>query len=255
MKIRREYNYSDVYLIPRKTIVNSRSECDTSIQLGSRKFVMPVIPANMKCVVNEKTCEFLAKRGWFYVMHRFDVNTLKFIREMEQKGLFTSISIGVNEDTYNLLKELKLFQKSPDYMTLDIANAWCPKAEKMIKFVKDNFPNTFLIVGNMATPEAIQEIEKWGADCIKLFIGPGKSCTTRLKTGFTRPTISCLLDCIPSAKVPIIADGGITEHGDIAKALACGASMVMIGSLFCGFDQSGSEIVEINGQKKAIFFG
>ncbi len=255
-KIVRGYNYSDVFLVPRKTIVGSRSECDTSVQFGPRKFVMPVVPANMKSVVSADTCKFLAKKGWFYVMHRFGINPLKFIEEMQDENLFTSISIGVNEDTYRDLKSLSLCKTLyPNYMTLDVANAWCPKAEKMIKYVKDTFPDTFLIVGNMATPEAVRDIESWGADALKLFVGPGKACTTKLKTGFTYPTVSCLLNCVPEASKPVIADGGVTEHGDVAKALSCGATMVMAGSLFSGYTESGSEIIEIDGHKKAVYFG
>lgn len=255
LRIRREYNYSDVYLLPKKTIVGSRSECDTSVTFGPKTFAMPVVPANMKAVVNEETCEYMAKNGWFYVMHRFNINVVTFMDRMIKSSLFTSISIGVNEDTYRDLQYLLDAKLYPDYMTLDIANAWCPKAEKMVKYVKDKFPKTFLIVGNMATPEAVREIEQWGADCVKIGIGPGKACTTKLKTGFTRPMISCLMECVPEASTPVIADGGITEHGDIAKALACGATMVMAGSLFSGYDQSASEIIEINGTKKAIYFG
>lgn len=256
MRIRREYNYSDVYLIPKKTIVGSRSECDTTVKLGNRSFAMPVIAANMASVVNAETCKFFARKNWFYVMHRFNINVITFIEDMKKEDLFTSISIGVNDDTYRDLLYLSDSKSlHPEYITLDIANAWCPKAEKMIKYVKDKFPDTFLIVGNMATPEAVRDIESWGADCCKIFVGPGKACTTKLKTGFTRPTISCLLDCVPEASKPIIADGGVQEHGDIAKALACGATMVMAGSIFSNYDQSASEKIEINGQKKCIYYG
>jgi GMP reductase len=255
MQIKREYNYNDVYLIPKKTIVNSRRECDTSVQFGPKKFLMPIVPANMKSVVNEETCKFLAKRGWFYVMHRFNVNVVSFMEEMKKENLFTSISIGVNEDTYRDLKYLIDLKWCPDYMTLDIANAWCPKAEKMIKFVKNNFPGTFLIVGNLATSEACIEIESWGADAIKVGIAGGKVCTTKNKTGFHRPMVSTVLNCTPSAKVPIIADGGIVEHGDAAKALACGATMVMAGNLFAGFDESAGDIVEVEGKMYKEYFG
>lgn len=255
-KITREYNYSDVYLVPRKTIVGSRKECDTSVKFGNRKFDMPVIPANMKSVVKEETCEFLSSNNWFYVMHRFGIDSVKFIDRMQKQNYIASISLGVNEDTYEQLKAIKEAKLVPEYATVDIANSWCPKAERMIKFVKDNFPKTFLIAGNMATGEAVQEIESWGADAVKVFVGPGLACTTRVKTGFTRPTISCLMECVKVAKTPVIADGGVKEHGDIAKALACGASMVMVGSLFSGWNQSGSEIIEDeNGHKRAVYFG
>ena len=255
MRIKHEYNYSDIFLVPKKTIVGSRSECDTSVQFGPKKFIMPVVPANMKSVVNTETCKFLAKKGWFYVMHRFNVDIVKFMDEMQKEEVFTSISIGVNEDTYKDLKIIKESKLIPTYMVLDIANSWCPKAESMIKYVKDTFPTSFLIVGNAATPEAVRDIETWGADSVKVGIAGGAVCTTKNKTGFHRPMISTILDCVPEASTPIIADGGIVEHGDIAKALACGATMVMAGKLFSGYDESAGEILEINGKLCKEYFG
>jgi GMP reductase len=256
ISVRREYNYGDVYLLSRKKgIVGSRSQCDTSVEFGPRSFKMPVCPANMASVVNIETCKYLASKGWFYVMHRFGTDPVKFIDEMESYGYYTSISIGVNDDSYKQINSIVSANRKPDYITLDIASAWSPKAEKMIKYIKDRLPKTFLIVGNMAVAEAVQEIERWGADCCKLFIGPGLACTTKVKTGFTRPTISCLQECVSAAKKPVIADGGIREHGDIAKAIACGATMVMAGSIFCGYNQSAGEIIEIDGHKKCVYYG
>jgi GMP reductase len=253
---RREYNYSDVYLLSRKKgVVGSRCECDTSIRFGNHTFNMPVCPANMKSVVNEETCKFLASKGWFYVMHRFGTDPIKFITEMHSYGYIASISIGVNIDSFNQIDDMVKANVYPDYITLDIASAWSPKAESMIKYIKDRMPDVFLIVGNMAVAEAVVEIEKWGADCCKVFIGPGAACTTKVKTGFTRPTVSCLLECVSASTKPIIADGGVREHGDIAKAIACGATMVMAGSLFSGYNQSSSEIIEVDGHKKCVYFG
>jgi GMP reductase len=256
MQPRREYNYGDVFLLSRKkAVVGSRNQCDTSVEFGRRHFKMPVCPANMASVVNVDTCKFLASQGWFYVMHRFGVDPVKFILDMESYGYFTSISMGVNDESYKQIDSIVASRLKPDYITLDIASAWAPKAEKMVKYIKDMLPDSFLIVGNMAVAEAVEEIESWGADCCKLFIGPGLACTTKLKTGFTRPTISCLQECVAAAKKPVIADGGVREHGDIAKAIACGATMVMAGSLFNGYDQSGGEIIEIDGHKKSIYYG
>jgi len=188
-------------------------------------------------------------------MHRFGIDNAKFMEEMKADNLYTSISIGVNEDTYKELENLKSLNYTPDYMTLDVANAWCLKAEKMIKYVKEHFPGSFLIVGNMATPEAARDIEDWGADALKVGIAGGRVCTTKNKTGFHRPMVSTIIDCVPEASVPIIADGGIVEHGDVAKALACGATMVMAGSLFSGYDESAGEILEINGKLCKEYFG
>lgn len=243
----REYNYQDIYLRPRQTIVTSRKECDTSVIFGGHKFMMPVYPSNMKSVVDANTCEFLARRGWFYTMHRFNVDTVEFVKHMQENGLIASISIGVNEDTIAQLQQLQLAELSPEFMTLDIANAWCPKAEKMIKYVKEHF-NTFLIVGNIASADAAREIHAWGADALKAGIAGGKVCITKNKTGFHRPMVTTVLECASytqTAGVPLIADGGIVEHGDVAKAFACGATMVMAGSLFAGYDQSAGNIIEV----------
>jgi GMP reductase len=255
--IKREYNYSDVYLVPNKTIVSSRKECDTTVKFGNFTFDVPICASNMKSVVDAATCEFFAKNNWFYVMHRFQVNSLEFIKNMAFKGLFTSISAGVNEDTYADLKEILIAgeQFHPNFITLDVANAWCVKAEKMVRWIKMNFPKSFLIVGNMATPEAVKEIQTWGADALKVGIAGGSVCITKNKTGFHRPMISTVLSCAEVADLPVIADGGIAEHGDIAKAIACGATMVMAGNLFAGFDESAGEIIELDKRLYKQYFG
>jgi GMP reductase len=256
-QITREYNYSDVYLVPNKCIVNSRSECDTSVVLGGHTFSVPVIPANMPAVVNENTCKFFADNNWFYIMHRFGIDQVKFIDFMRKNGHFTSISLGVNEDTYTQLQSIKEagLEKELHYATIDIAHCHSPKAERMIKFMKDNFPDTFLIAGNYNTPEAVVDIESWGADCTKNGIAGGKSCITRYKTKTYRPMVSCILECAEVAQKPIIADGGIEHHGDMALAIACGATMVMAGSLFSGYDQSNSEKIEIDGKIRCVYYG
>lgn len=255
--IKREYNYSDVYLVPNKCIVNSRSECNTNIVFGKRKFKVPVVAANMPAVVNQETCKFFAENDWFYIMHRFGVDQIKFIDFMKSNNLFTSISLGVNDDTYNQLKSIKEagLEKELDYACLDVAFASGPKSEKMVKFFKDNFPNTFLIVGNYNTPEHLIDIESWGADASKCGIAGGKSCITRYKTKFYRPMATCIMDCCAVANKPVIADGGIEHHGDFALAIACGATMVMAGSIFSGYDQSNSEKIEVNGVIKCSYYG
>lgn len=253
--IKTELNYGDVYLVPKKTVVDSRKECDTSVQFGPRRFDMPVYASNMKSVVCAETSELFAVRNWFYTMHRFNVDAVAFTRAMQDKGLFASISVGVNDDTLEQLAALKQAGLTPEYMTLDIANAWCVKAERMIKHIKQTFPETFLIGGNIATGEAARDLESWGCDAIKAGIAGGRVCITKNKTGFHRPMISTVQDCVAAVSVPVIADGGIVEHGDIAKALACGASMVMAGSLFAGYDESAGEIVEINGKHYKEYFG
>ena len=250
-----EYGFNEIYLLHNKCIAGSRSECDTSAFLGGRKFKTPCVPANMKSIVNENTCKYLAKGGWFYIMHRFGIDNYAFTNNMHENGYFASISIGVNEDSYESLRKMKKDNVIPEYITLDIANAFSVKAEKMVKFVKDNFPSSFLIVGNYCTEEAVVALEEWGADATKLGISGGKVCTTYYATGVARPQFSAVLKCAAIAKKPVISDGAITCVGDISKALVAGASFVMAGSLFSGYEQSAGEKIKIDGKDYKQYFG
>jgi len=250
-----ELNYQNIYLLPQKTIVTSRRDCDTSVRLGKYVFAMPVYASNMKSVVNKETCLFFAKQNWFYTMHRFNIDVVEFIQYMHNHDYIASISIGVNQDSYDDIKRMLEKDTIPDYVTLDIANAWCEKAEKMIKALRETFPTTFIIAGNVACKEAVTELTSWGVDACKVGIAGGSVCTTKFKTGFHRPMVSTIQNCVENAKIPIIADGGIVHHGDIAKALALGATMVMAGSLFAGYEESAGDILEIDGHLKKSYFG
>lgn len=254
-KLIQEYNYNQVHLIPRKCVVGSRKECNIKVQFGKWIFNTPVIAANMKSVVDEDTCVFFAKRNWFYIMHRFHTNNLRFIKKMNKRELVSSISVGVNIDSYNELKKIKSENLVPDYITIDIAHGWSHKTECMIKYIKDNFKDTFVIAGNVCTADAVEDLDSWGADAIKVGIAGGKVCITKNKTGFFRPMASALMDCTESTDKPIIADGGVSENGDIAVAISLGATMVMCGSLFAGYDQSAGDIIEINGKQYKEYYG
>ncbi len=247
----KQIGYQDISLMPKKCIVGSRSHCDTSIVFGGEEFHMPVYPSNMKSVVDIETCKYMASQGWFYTMHRFDTDIFDFVTRMMEERLFISISVGINTDSYEVLQRIYHEPLSVDYITIDVANAWSEKTHQMISFIKDKFPETFLIVGNVATGEAAREIEKWGADAIKVGIAGGSVCITKNKTGIHRPMVSTIKDCVAAtaSDTIIIADGGVVEHGDIAKAIACGATMVMAGSLFAGYDQSAGRTIEIEDWK------
>lgn len=262
MNIERDYNYSDVYLVPQKRIVNSRSECDISVTLGNRSFSNPVIPANMQTVVDWKTCQFFGSKNMFYIMHRFhQLNSSELIQkigDLQDHCGYASISVGVHQRDRNHIIEMRDELREecyPEYITIDVAHAYSNQVVEMIEFIKRALPKTYLIVGNVGTADAVTFLEDAGADAVKVFIGPGAACTTKVKTGFTRGTVSCLLECAEVAKVPLIADGGIRECGDIAKAMACGSTMVMAGMFMCGFDESPGEIMQVNGHLKYLYYG
>ena len=251
------FDYDNILLLPRQCRVESRSECDASVVLGGRSFRLPVVPANMKTVVDEPICVWLAQNGYFYVMHRFDLDIVQFARDMVAKGLYVSISLGVKKPDYDTVDQFVALGLSPDYITIDIAHGHAESVKKMIGYLKEKLPASFVIAGNVGTPEAVIDLENWGADATKVGIGPGKVCITKLKTGFGTGgwQLSALKWCARVATKPIIADGGIRDHGDIAKSVRFGASMVMIGSLFAGHEESPGQTVEVDGKLYKEYYG
>ncbi|MBS7777142.1 GMP reductase [Acidovorax sp. CCYZU-2555] len=251
------FDYDNILLLPRKCCVESRSECDASVTLGSRSFRIPAVPANMKTVVDEAICTWLAQNGYFYVMHRFDLDNVKFVQDMQAKGCFASISLGVKQPDYATVDRFVELGLVPEYITIDIAHGHADSVKNMIAYLKQKLPQSFVIAGNVGTPEAVIELESWGADATKVGIGPGKVCITKLKTGFGTGgwQLSALKWCARVATKPIIADGGIRSHGDIAKSIRFGASMVMIGSLFAGHEESPGNTVEVDGEKFKEYYG
>jgi GMP reductase len=251
------FDYDKVLLLPRKCRVTSRSECDAGVELGTRTFRIPVVPANMKTVVDETICLWLARNGYFYVMHRFDLDNLKFVRQMKEANVYASISLGVKPADYETVDKLAAAGLVPEYITIDIAHGHADAVKNMIAHIKAKLPASFVIAGNVGTPEAVIDLENWGADATKVGIGPGKVCITRMKTGFGTGgwQLSALKWCARVATKPIIADGGIREHGDIAKSIRFGATMVMIGSMLAGHEESPGQTVDEGGRLYKEYYG
>ena len=241
------FDYEDVQLIPNKGILKSRQQADTSVTLGPMTFKIPVVPANMATVIDESLAHVLANNQYFYVMHRFEPERrLAFAENMRAEGLFVSISVGIKDEERQLILALKERQLEPEYITIDVAHGHCDAVIDMIQFIKTNLPGSFVIAGNVGTPTGVRDLENAGADAVKVGIGPGKACITKLKTGFGTGgwQLAALRWCAKAASKPIITDGGIRYNGDIAKSIRFGATMVMIGSMLAGHQESpGTEIV------------
>jgi len=253
------FDFDDITLLPEFSIVNSRSECDVTCKLGNYTFKLPVVPANMESIIDIKLAKELSKKGYFYILHRFNIDEVSFVEEMKSQNLISSISVGVNEDSYLLIDELVSKDLIPNFITVDIAHGHSIKMIKMVKYIKNRMPNVFLIGGNVCTPEAVTDLESWGCDAVKCGIGGGSACTTYHSTGFgNRGWQASMIEmCSKVAKNPIIADGSIKEHCDISKSLVLGASIVMVGGMLAGYVDSPGEKVKnvVDGHWYKEFWG
>ena len=245
----KELEYSDILLVPGYSQLDTRNDANTSFELGKFTFNLPVVPSNMETVIDLDLCKQLDDDNYFYIMHRFqDVfETVQRLNDLNCKCV--SVSIGVNQESYQQLEAVLLNNYKIDIITIDVAHGHHKKVSNMIRFVKKHFSDTIIIAGNVGTYEGFQFLQDAGADVIKVGIGSGVICTTRYKTGFGTPMFSTLLKISShKTKAKIMADGGCREFGDIAKALVAGADCVMAGSFFAGCVDSPAKLV--NGHKE-----
>jgi GMP reductase len=233
-------HYKDVVLVPKYSSLSSRSLADTTVKLGKFVFKGPVVPSNMKCTIDTQTAHTLSENGYFYIMHRFEINPILFVEQaIRENWKCISVSIGVNEDDRFYFDVLHKNKSRIDFITVDIAHGHHEKMKETLTYLQ-RFKElgTHIIAGNVVTKEAAYDLIKWGADTVKVGIGQGYVCTTKDKTGFTMPMFSCVREM--PVHISIIADGGIRCHGDICKALVAGADMVMCGSMFAKLADSPS---------------
>jgi GMP reductase len=254
--------YSDICLIPNYSEVHSRADCDTSIDLFGKKYLLPIIPANMKSVIDMNISKWMSSHGYFYIMHRFDSNLSDDVALANSEGWDTiSFSVGVKlKDKLEITKISKCSNLRVDFITIDIAHGYCQRMKGMINHIKKHLPKTRIIAGNVASSCAVKELANWGADIVKVGIGQGSPCTTKDKTGFTMPMFTCVQECSNVISdnrtfVPIIADGGIKCNGDIAKSLVAGARMAMAGGLFAACTDSPAVTSTINDVPHKAYFG
>jgi GMP reductase len=212
----------------------------------------------MASVIDEDLAIWMAEHNYFYVMHRFTPEKrLEFVHDLKERGLFASISVGIKQTEYQFIDDLKAANLEPEYITIDVAHGHSDYVIKMIQYIKKELPGSFVIAGNVATPEAVRELENAGADATKVGVGPGKACITKLKTGFGTGgwQLAALRLCSKAARKPLVADGGIRHNGDIAKSVRFGASMVMIGSLLAGHEESPGNMIKIDGKTYKQYWG
>ena len=239
-------NYKDIYLVPNYSELISRSDADTSVKIKDFKFTLPIMPSNMKSVVDFRTYQLYAELGVIPVMHRFGVNNVDVLQRLISD--WKAISVGVKKQDKEDLNNCEGLAQDPSCICIDIAHGHSAGMRDMIKFVRSAFKDVIIIAGNVTTPQACRDLAEWGADIVKVGIGPGQVCSTKNKTGFHMPMFTAVKECAAASPVPIIADGGFRENGDIAKALVAGATFCMIGGMFASC--SDSPAIMWNGKKE-----
>ena len=257
--IKEALTFDDVTLAPKYSQVLP-SDVDTSIKLTKNiKLKLPLLSSAMDTVTESKMCIAIAKAGGIGVIHRnLDIKKqVAEIRKVKKQKLLVGAAVGAGINEFTRAKHV--LNENIDLIVVDTAHGHTKKVADIIKKIKKIKPKkTALCAGNIATPEAAKFLIKLGVDIIKVGIGPGSICTTRLVAGIGVPQLSAILsvrDGLGKRKTAIIADGGIKFSGDIAKALSAGADAVMIGSLFAGTDEAPGKIIKKEGKLFKSFRG
>ncbi len=272
----RSLNYKDVHLIPNYSDLKSRAQADTFVDFGKFTFKLPVVPANMASCIDMPKATWLAQNGYFYIMHRFYdydeiLNWMRRMNKCRDLLPFISISIGIKQRDVELMAKIVDEKLRVDFITVDVAHGDHAEAISMLRYLahlkRMVMPDLFIIGGNIATTDAYLRMVPY-VQAVKVGIACGASCITYNKTGFASPMFSTVQDIsnerkelgisnydIESKPLPfIIADGGISCNGDIAKALVAGADMVMAGSMFARCIDSPA-MVDPTDPTKKLYFG
>jgi len=257
--IKEALTFDDVTLMPKYSEVLP-SEVDTSIKLTQfLKLRVPLLSSAMDTVTESKMAIAIAKAGGLGIIHRnFKINEqIQEIRKVKKRKLLVGAAVGAGPKEFKRA-ELVL-KENINMIVVDTAHGHTKKVSEIVRFIKKKkSKRTALCAGNIATPEAAKFLLKLGVDVIKVGIGPGSICTTRLVAGIGVPQLSAILTVrngIKNKNVKIISDGGIKYSGDLAKAFAAGADAVMIGSLFAGTDEAPGKLIKRNGKLFKSFRG
>tara|TARA_B000000441_G_scaffold129912_1_gene112299 strand:- start:501 stop:1565 length:1065 start_codon:yes stop_codon:yes gene_type:complete len=257
--IKEALTFDDVTLAPNFSKILP-SEVNTSTNLSKYLSIkIPILSSAMDTVTESSMGIAMAKAGGIGIIHRnLKISEqIKEIRKVKLKKLIVGAAVGASENEYKRVE--KILKENLDIIVIDTAHGHTQKVGDMIKKIKKLRPKkTAICAGNIATAEAAKFLIKLGVDIIKVGIGPGSICTTRLVAGIGVPQLSAIMNVkkgIGKNKTKLIADGGIKFSGDIAKALAAGADAVMIGSLFAGTDQAPGRIIKKHGGTYKYFRG
>jgi len=258
--------FKDVMIRPKRSTLKSRSQVSLQQEF---KFLnsttiwkgIPIMAANMDTVGTFEMALALSEKGLFTAIHKhYTIAEWENFSKNAPKGIEDYIAISTGTGKKDAEKLAAIFNVNPNFkfICIDVANGYSEHFVDFVRHTRKQYPDKVIIAGNVVTGEMVEELLLSGADIIKVGIGPGSVCTTRVKTGIGYPQLSAIIECADAAHGlggHIISDGGCTTPGDIAKAFGAGADFVMLGGMLAGHEESGGELITENGKQYKQFYG
>ncbi len=265
MRFREAVCFDDILLEPKYSTIETRGDISLDTQINNLKFSTPIVSSPMDTVTEVSMVKSILKFGGLPILHRYNTIEEQCDLVFEIRDSFEqtsnsdiskiSASVGVGKDAMTRVKALHT--AGARIFCLDIAHGHHRLMERCLKSIRDKYDSSVTIIaGNVATPTGFSDLSDWGADAIRVGIGGGSICSTRIQTGHGIPTLQSVFDCAHLDGAKLIADGGIKTSGDIVKALAAGADFVMLGSMLAGTKESPGEVFQTNeGKRYKVYRG
>lgn len=258
--------FKDVMFRPKRSTLKSRSQVSLNrkfkfLHSGKEWEGVPVMAANMDTVGTFEMALALSKLNLFTAIHKhYSIDEWSSFLKSAPEGIENYLAISTGTSPADYEKTCHIFKLFPhlNFICIDVANGYSEHFVAFVKKMRKHFDDKVIFAGNVVTGEMVEELLLAGADVIKVGIGPGSVCTTRVKTGVGYPQVSAIIECADAAHGiggQIISDGGCAMPGDVAKAFGAGADFVMLGGMLAGHDESGGEMVERDGRQYRQFYG
>jgi len=258
--------FKDVMIRPKRSTLKSRSQVNlernfTFLNSDLTWHGIPIMAANMDTVGTFEMALALTKHKLFTAIHKhYTLEQWKQFLQNAPKNIadYIAVSTGTGKQDLKKLADIFILDPSLKFICIDVANGYSEHFVSFVQRTREQYPDKTIIAGNVVTGEMVEELLLAGADIIKVGIGPGSVCTTRIKTGVGYPQLSAIIECADAAHGlggQIISDGGCATPGDVAKAFGAGADFVMLGGMFAGHNESGGETIERHGNIYKQFYG
>jgi len=258
--------FKDVMIRPKRSTLKSRSQVNLQREFTFKHSKtnwkgVPIMAANMDTVGTFEMAKVLSSKQLFTAIHKhYSITDWNVFSSNAPEGIenYIAISTGTGPQDSEKLESIFKFNPHFKFICIDVANGYSEHFVNFVQRTRETYPNKVIIAGNVVTGEMVEELILSGADIVKVGIGPGSVCTTRVKTGVGYPQLSAIIECADAAHGlggHIISDGGCAIPGDVAKAFGAGADFTMLGGMLAGHDESGGELIERNGKPYKTFYG